>query len=224
MAKDVHVKIEFLTEILGMSPSDPDIYSNFIASRADCDVEDELEGLTTEATGYTVFPRDDDGNPCFFDYQVRGFFKDSCGLLSRVAGVDEATGKRSKKKATTLSGRLSCYKKVIDGNIFVTPRKIPIHTDSAITLCERPLRAMTAQGERIALAASEQIAEGAWMEFTVHLLNDNDLDLLMEWLAYGEYHGLGQWRNSGKGSFRVVECVVTDCTNSLIPKFEVRYA
>lgn len=224
MAKDVYFKIELFTEVLGMSPSDPELYTKFIASRTNNDVEDELEGLPTEATGYTVFLRDENGNPCFFDYQIKGFFKDSCGLLSRVAGVDAATGKRSKKKATTLSGKLSSYKKVIDGNIFVSPRKIPIHTDSATTLCERPLRAQTAQGERIALAASEQIAAGAWMEFTVHLLNDSDLDLLMEWMTYGEYHGLGQWRNSGKGSFRVVECVVTDCPASLTPKFEVKYA
>ena len=212
MAKDVHIKIEFLTEILGMSPSDPDIYSNFIASRADCDVEDELEGLTAEATGYTVFPRDDDGNPYFFDYQIRGFFKDSCGLLSRVAGVDEATGKRSRKKATTLSGKLSCYKKVIDGLIFVQPRQIPVEFDGPMSICERPLRAQTLQGERVALASSEQIPAGAVLEFDVICLNDEHVKAVREWLDYGFLRGLGQWRNSGMGRFTWEELACVECS------------
>ena len=33
------------------------------------------------------------------------------------------------------------------------------------------------------------------------MLNAGDRKLLEEWLDYGEMHGLGAWRNSGKGVF-----------------------
>ena len=39
------------------------------------------------------------------------------------------------------------------------------------------------------------------MEFDICLLDPRDRDLVMEWLDYGKYNGLGQWRNSGKGAF-----------------------
>ena len=67
--------------------------------------------------------------------------------------------------------------------------------------CQRPLRASTAQGERIALASSETVPAGAECEFTIVCLVDNDIDLVKEWLEYGQFHGMLQWRNSGKGRF-----------------------
>ena len=39
------------------------------------------------------------------------------------------------------------------------------------------------------------------------LLKDDLVPVVLEWLAYGEFHGTGQWRNSGKGRF---VCRVTD--------------
>ena len=32
-----------------------------------------------------VFPKDTDGCPIMWDYQVKGFFKDTCGALKRVS-------------------------------------------------------------------------------------------------------------------------------------------
>lgn len=232
--KKVHIALTFLDPILGMSPSNPDIYMDYIASKApDKDVTaDELTALPAyddiecgeeDPTTVTVFPRTRNGEPCFFDYQIRGFFKDSCGLLSYVRGVDE-NGKKTKKKAGTLSGKTVAYKKVIDGNIFVSPRKIPIYFDGPMTLCQRPLRAQTPMGERIALACSEQIPEGAKIAFDVTLYNDDDLDLLAEWMAYGRDHGMGQWRNSGKGRFHVDQFIVTDVKDGLKPYFTIQQA
>ena len=227
--KRVHIKLTFTDPVLGMSPSDPAIYEKFILSRTpdqDFDRADELEaleGLDGERNGITVFPRDEEGNPCFLDYQIRGFFKDSCGLLGYVKGTDE-TGKRSKTKTNTLSGKLTAYKKVIDGNIFVTPRFIRIHTDEPIGTCQRPLRAMTAKGERNSLACSEEIAAGAWMEFDVILLNDLDVPLLEEWMSYGALHGMGQWRNSGKGRFTVDEMKAYNVVGGFVtPNCKVEY-
>lgn len=222
--KNVHIKLRFIDPVLGMSPSNPDIYMDFIASKAPqgADTSDELppeDGM--DPKGVTVFPRTPDGVPCFFDYQIKGMFKDACSLLAKTTGKDE-NGKKSKKKAVTLSGGVSAYKKLIDGNIFVSPRMIPIQFDGPVTLCQRPLRAMTMRGERVSLACAEEIPAGAAMEFDVKLYNDDNVLLLAEWMAYGEDHGMGQWRNSGKGRFCVEQFEVSDA-EALKPKFDITY-
>ena len=67
--------------------------------------------------------------------------------------------------------------------------------------CQRPLRAQTAQGERVSLANSEEIPAGATCEFEVLCMDDTHEKAVYEWLDYGELRGIGQWRNSGKGRF-----------------------
>jgi hypothetical protein len=224
--KNIRIRIRFLDPILGMSPSDENLYLKYIASKnpdPDFDPADELEAIIgEESSTITVFPRNNAGEPCFFDYQLRGFFKESCSMLARSNGVDE-NGKKSRKKAVTLSGMETAYKKLVDGNIFVYPRKVPICYEGDMSLCQRPLRASTPQGERITLACSEEIPEGAVIEFDVKIMRDHDVDLVAEWMAYGEYHGMGQWRNSGKGRFMVEKFVVTD-EGMISPRFEVQYA
>ena len=123
----------------------------------------------------------------FWDYQFKGFFKDACGMLRNVDKTE--------------SKKLKAYKKKIDGLIFVEPRKIPIVFDGEIGNCQRPLRAQTLQGERIALANSETIPAGASCEINVVCLQDDLEDAVIEWLDYGKRRGMAQWRNSGKGTF-----------------------
>ena len=145
----------------------------------------------------TVFPRTDSGLPMFWDYQIRGFFKDACSMLSRAGGKDES----GKKKAINESSRMKAFKKNIDGLIFVLPRQIPIDTTGTIGLCQRPLRAATMQGERVTLAMSEEVPAGSRLRFTVVCPNAEMMAAVREWLDYGYLRGLGQWRNSGKGKF-----------------------
>ena len=57
------------------------------------------------------------------------------------------------------------------------------------------------QGPRVAIADSDSIEKGSWIEFDVVMLDDVDWPLVSEWLDYGKFNGLGQWRNSGKGAF-----------------------
>lgn len=147
--------------------------------------------------GMTVFPRNENGEPVLYDYQIKGFFKDSCGMLARVGGKTE-TGK---KRAVNESGKLSAYKKVIDGLIFPQPRMIPIKVNGKIGDCQRPLRAQTAQGERVSLANSEEIPAGSTCEFEILLMDESLENAVLEWLDYGVLRGIGQWRNSGKGRF-----------------------
>lgn len=200
--KTLKVKVTFVEPVLGTWPSNQNIAREFIASKAPdaSTIEDEVAALGADAVadkGMTVFPRNEEGQPILYDYQVKGFFKDSCGMLSRIGGKTE-TGK---KKAVNESGKLTAYKKVIDGLIFVEPRMIPINMAGEMTECQRPLRAQTAQGERVSLANSEEIPAGSWCEFDIILMDEAHEKVVIEWLYYGRMRGIGQWRNSGKGRF-----------------------
>lgn len=204
-SREMKVKVTFIDSALGMSPNDKDVYRDFIASKAPdaMKIEEEVASVgvdETEEKGITVFPRNQHGRPCAFDYQWKGFFKDACSLLSRSAGKDPETGK---KLPSNYSSRMTAYKKVIDGNIFVSPRMIEFHMPEGAEMGElsRPLRAETAQGPRVALAKSEKLPAMSTAEFSVLSMNPGDCAAIEEWLTYGCLHGFGQWRNGGFGVF-----------------------
>lgn len=212
------VRLTFTEELLGTASANPEIHSEFIASKGP-DAEtlaEEVAALGVEEVvekSKTIFARDKDGNPILWDYQIKGFFKDACGMLSRAEG--------------TKSGLLKAYKKIIDGLIFVAPRQIKIVMPEGkeialrevitgqcghvglgklVGSCERPLRAQTAQGERIALAHSETAPASSSVEIEIQWMDlskekANIVACIEEWLNYGALRGLGQWRNSGKGRF-----------------------
>lgn len=191
-AETLNVRLTFTEEVLGQSPSSKKLYEEFIASKAPdaMTTEDEIEAYGVDKVmenSTTIFNRDEDGQPFLYDYQIRGAFKDACGLLRRVPGTE--------------SSKLKAYKKVIDGNIFVRGRENPFTVNGEIGICQRPLRAETPMGTRNALASSETVPKGSTLTFEVMLLDPkNHHDALIEWLEYFRYHGIGQWRNSGKGT------------------------
>ena len=78
---------------------------------------------------------------------------------------------------------------------------IPFQRSGPVGECQRPLRAQTAQGERVALAHSETVPAGTVVEFEILAFTDEMEALARECLDYGEFRGIGQWRNSGKGRF-----------------------
>ena len=183
----------FTEPLLGTAPMDKEIYSTYIADQRPANgagefPHDEVDSIQ-EDKGKTGFHRDAAGNPILYDYVIKGFFKDTCGMLARVDG--------------TGSKKLKAYKKIIDGLVFIFPRQIPITVIGEIGTLERPLRAQTAQGERVALACSEMIAAGSSIAFTLDALDTKvvSLELLEEWLNYGRFRGLGQWRNASYGRF-----------------------
>jgi len=183
-----------LTEpILGTVPKNRTIYAAHIQSRAaDLGDEQAAEELGTvehmEEKGWSGFHMKD-GQPILYDYVIKGFFKDACGMLRRASN--------------TKSSKVSAYKKVIDGLVFVSPRQIPfvLPAGEGLGVLERPLRAQTAQGERVALARSDTCPAGTQITFIVSILGSVSQALLKEWLDYGELRGLGQWRNAGYGAF-----------------------
>ena len=193
---DLKVRLTFTEEVLGTLPSDPDIHRTFIATKAPdaSTIEDEVAAVGVDETvekGTTIFAKTEDGEPFLYDYQIKGFFKEACSCMKKVKG--------------SLSEKIKAFKKEIDGLIFVEPRAIPIDMHGGeMGDCQRPLRASTAQGERVTLAHSETVPAGSTVDFTIKCLVDSDADLVKEWLEYGQYKGIGQWRNSSKGGISLI--------------------
>ena len=191
--KILKVRVRFIEEILGTASANPEIHEEFIASKAPDapSREEEVAAVGAEEVfdkSMTVFSKDENGRPFAWDYQWRGFFKDTISALRKVSG--------------TACSKCKAYKKEVDGLINVYPRKIPINFDGETGICQRPLRAQTAQGERVALASSETVPVGSTMVFEIELLCPEDEKIVRECLNNGLRRGFGQWRNSGKGRFK----------------------
>lgn len=193
---DIRVRITFIADVLGTAANDKEIYSSFIAANAPDapSRKEEIEAVGVDESiekGTTVFPRDENGDPFLWDYQVRGFFKAACQSLQRCKG----------EKFAKNTNALKAYRKILDQCVLVSPRRIPFSINGEMGICQRPLRAETMQGPRVALASSETIPAGSTVEFKVRCLNEDWLLCVMEWLNYGQYCGFLQWRSSGAGSF-----------------------
>lgn len=187
------ITVTFREPLLGAVPKNENIYAAHIASKAphmdDDLLEEELESIEDlEEKGWTGFHTDDDG-PFLFDYVVKGYLKEACGMLRRASG--------------TRSSNVRAYKKIIDGLVFVGERKIHLEIPDGEELfeLERSLRASTPQGERVALARSDAAPAGTSMTFSLKVLGQVNEPLLKEWFDYGELRGFGQWRNATYGAF-----------------------
>lgn len=185
---EYRVRVTFTRPLLGSSPSEEGIYEEYVKGKSDQASEEEIEHLPEEEfeKGTTVFMRQDD-KPALKDYVVAGYLKETCSILRRVPG--------------TLSSKLQAHKKIIDGLVFASPEYIVVEAAGEIEILQRPLRAQTAKGERIALTASEMLPAGSTMEFTLKIIGVVKEPLLREWLDHGELHGFGCWRNAGYGRF-----------------------
>ena len=213
-AKITTVRLTFLEPMLGTLPADEQIYRDYIATknpnRTAKKVNEEVEALSEEVMTaqeeagrpITAFARaiDKEGRrvPAVYGYVLKGMFKNACSALKDCEG--------------TLSNGFSAYKKKIDQRVFVYDAEgkseisiinlsEDVYKDGLLPICERPLRAQTPQGERVAISASEEVPAGSTVDFTVVALNEETFALVFEWLNYGRFNGLGCWHNSGKGRF-----------------------
>lgn len=188
--KTYKLKVTFLTSLLGTQPQ-KDVATEYLSAevnRANGGAglpDDELVTLPEMLEkGTTAFHRLD-GRPIYYDYQVKGFIKEAGGVFNGLRGVKNLRSK-------------------IDNLVFVAPRQILLHLPEGgqETFCERPLRAMTAQGPRTSLARSEELPAGTWFECEVEVFDGMISEpLLRDLFSYGEKKGLGQWRNGGHGRF-----------------------
>lgn len=198
------VRIVGLADLLGSVSSDSEVFTKFVASKAETPEEKQNAKMDVadlpEAVGKeTVFYRDKNGYPILKGYQIKGFLKESAKALRGMFDVMGST--------TTSQGK-------IDNLIFINQRDIALYRGNEIITqpdgyLERPLRAMTMQGPRVSLAKSEVIKEGWWCEFEITMINDVSggraktytWDTVEKMLEYGQLKGLLQWRNAGYGQF-----------------------
>lgn len=197
------VKAEFTEGVLGTKAGNKELATDYIASKHPDGVQvDEAEAIDEALEKASTLFHRVDGKPMIWDYQVKGFLKSAC-----LAMIETDTMTKEELKKVRLTPYL--YKRTIDKMVFVFPRKIVLEMpeDGEITECERPLRAETMRGERIALARSEELPAGTKFEIEIKTLNKKLDEYIKRWLEYGELFGIGQWRSSGKGRFK---CVVED--------------
>ena len=233
-----NVEEVFTTRLLGSSPADPEVYTNFIASkRAELEerrkkfaerhgtpppaplpgtVEEELETLPDEESKMTVFHNDlgkttEEGTP------GKGVFL----YDYQVQGFY----KEAAEVLVSLHGILQPRSK-LDNFLMVTPRRVYITDDQGVVLTrpdgtlERPLKAMTMQGPRVSLACSTLINPGRRIKYTCEFLpfiksgrgkegkEVNLEEFVSLLLSYGPRKGRGQWRNGGNGRFRATFSLV----------------
>lgn len=215
------VTLELTEKMLGTVPKNKDVYTNFIQNKALDRVEppmvpaaitaQEVETVVqeTEGAGWTGFHQNERGL-LVYDYFIKGFIKNAANILK------SDMGKFCLKKS---EGGFANFKSHINNYVFVRPREIYITDQRKLQLLtepdgvlERPLRAMTAQGPRVALVKSDYVEAGRTMGFEIWLADGHPFqhvdEMLGRLLAYGELQGLGQWRNGSFGTFRVVRTEV----------------
>lgn len=194
-------KATFTEGLLATKPNDETVHETFIASkRAEGTAKDELDAEAKALAeverlekGCTIFHRTEDGKPMIWDYQIKGFLKDAVKALRR--------------DPQSASAKVKAFKSIIDGNVFITPRKIVLQLPEGgeIGTCQRPLRAQTMMGERVALAQSEEAPAGTVIEFEVKTLMPGLDAMLDECWEYAKLRFMGAWRNSGKGTADIVQ-------------------
>lgn len=196
------LKVVFVMPVLGSQPT-RDVASEFIAKKNGFEAlpEDEVELLPDALErGTTVFHRLPNGHPCLMNYHLLGFMKEA-GKVQNGQVDGGVKNLRSK-----VSQRIFVYA-VPDAGGSLSSRFLELHVpegSGGVDYLERPLRAETAMGPRVALARSEMLPEGTWFECILEVLQGEITEkVLRDLLDYGWYRGLGQWRNSGAyGTFR----------------------
>lgn len=197
------VSATFIEPLLGTASGNPELHAEFISAKARSaeDSAEEVAAIPVDeqiTKASTVFPRDEQG-PFLWDYQVKGFLKEAIGTLAElgeVTGISKWT-----------------YKRTVDSLLFVSPRKVRLTAAdgqpcSKTVMLQRPLRAETMQGPRVALANSEQLPAGTRIAFEITRVEGGEKsklklsdETLRAALDYGALRGLGQWRNASFGRF-----------------------
>ena len=202
---ELKVKLTLLEQCLGTKPGNDELLRDYIVSKSEDEkkMAEEMKAREEDETTedaiekkMTFFDKQA-GHPYIWDYMVKGFVKEAWKTVKAIKG-----SKCSEVKA---------YKQKIDNSIFLAEEDRTIFfkdgngkpvSCSIITEKERPLRAQTMQGERVALARSESVPAGSILTFTFIFLEPELEACVRECLDYGFYKGLGQWRNGGYGRFK----------------------
>lgn len=198
------VEMTFTEPLLGGACNNPEVHAEHIASKAEtvAEVQEEVEAISGHSLekALGVFPKDETGL-FYWNYQLRGFFKEQIASLVELGDVKEVS-KWSVKKAVNML-------------VYAKPRRIYLmdekgkHIKDCQTVLSRPLKAETLQGPRIALASSQMLPAGTNISFMVELLEVDNAkskcrlkpETIEAALAFGSQQGFGQWRTAHYGQF-----------------------
>ena len=138
--KTIKVKLTFTEPLLGTWPANPNVAREYIASKGPdaSTIEDEVAALGADAAAdraMTVFPRNEAGQPILYDYQLKGFFKDSCGMLGahrrqRREGQEESSERIRQADSLQEDHRRPDF--------WSGPRQIPLILSGEMTECPAP--------------------------------------------------------------------------------------
>lgn len=195
----IHLRGTFIEDYLGSKPGSLQIFTDYVASKApnaktmkeeiELYGEEDVEDIKT-----TKLYKDKDGSFCIINYQLRGFLKAAAKALKRSGILTVTAHEKVITDCIRVSGTPSY--RPLERYIKLRPPK-----GTREYLNQRPLRADTPQGERVALASSEALLAGTQFEFWMHLFTKKYEGAALSWMEYGAYSGLGQWRTSGLGRF-----------------------
>lgn len=160
------------------------------------------EGNELAVTGFSSDPAT--GRLHLWDFQLMGYLKSVAQTLAvKIPGqrVEAVSALTQIQRLVWVFGADS--EDPMERRLYLT-RDGEFLTEPEPELMDRPLRAMTAQGERVSIAISEQLHPPCQCRARIVLLRGCKLktEQLEEVLAYGMFQGLGQWRSGGWGRFQ----------------------
>lgn len=207
LVTEYQLKITFTDKLLGTVAYNKEVYSTFVQAKArevgvpeEQLAEEVLDVKNIEEKGWTGFFQDETGI-YISSHMVKGFLKNASLVIK-----DQTKVKNAKSKVNNFvflkEKKLYLMREKISGETEIGHKRYDILSKSDGVL-ERPLQAMTLQGPRVSLAKSDYVDEGTCVVCTLRLLQNPEISekLIREFLDYGQFLGLGQWRNSGKGQF-----------------------
>lgn len=148
-----------------------------------------------------VFLKDSNGLPYLSSHTVKGFLKSAAEAISRTrpvkAGKYNHSYAASSKYVNTMMLASDVFFFKGDGK----REDIKRDGDGNPSMLSRPLRAKTAQGDRVALASSEVVSAGTRARFVVCVFGGDKAPVtqrdLEDAFEYGVLQGFGSWRGSG---------------------------
>lgn len=188
MVEIYKVTIRLTEPMLGTIPYNKEVYARFIETKKPQEIQEgETETVQeAEEKGWTGFHKDE-GGIFIYDYMIRGFLKQAGNTL------------KDSLKVKNLRAKINDYIFVFPRQIYPSPSK-----EKADGILERPLRCQTMQGPRTTVVRSDYLTIGTEFSFEVHVLKPEFVEYLRLLLDYGQYQGLGQWRNGSYGRFEII--------------------
>ena len=225
----VKVRMYFTNSILGLTPNNPKMLDEFMAIKAQKatkrltnqekieetrmeffqNLESEMSSLAVDEDmidmidkGTMIFPKDDQGNPCFFGYQWKGYLKEKIqGGLNRDQGITGPNGDEI-GKLKDIRNRLQGISQDVtivdelnpifmkEGDV-ITINQHPIHFDSRVNYGTKDT----------AIVSCEEIPRGAYTEVIFRVERKGWFPVIKYCLEAGAVTGTGSRRGDGFGTF-----------------------